>query len=118
MPSLFVASIRISNTAQIGDDVIVNADVNPAAGIEFSKLDYAAFDVDLTPDVNVTRSIGTGAKALLNLYTNRVSIQSFLNSPAPLNDDAQDLGDTTHNFRTVYTNAIEGGAKALIMAGL
>lgn len=58
----------ISDAGQLAAGVIVNAAVNAAAAIEFSKLDSANVDADLAPDVASTRTLGTAAKPFATIY--------------------------------------------------
>jgi len=109
----------IHDTAQIDDDVIVNADVNPAAGIIFSKLASGAIDAHLIPDTNVTWNLGSGTHGFLNGYVSKMDVQYFYNSLSPNTTTAQHIGDPTHIWDVIYVQDIQGAAeKQIRRAGL
>lgn len=105
----------IIGSALILDDSILNGDVNSAAAIEFSKLLCSAINANLTPDVNSTRSLGTGAKAFLNLYVGKADVGAFYNNVDPDADNTKDIGTSSKVWKLLYVNGIEGAAKGQIL---
>jgi len=120
-----VASVHISSTSQLStgvvesDDVldgsVVNADINAAAGIKFSKLDSAAIDAALLPDGNSTRDLGSNVKFWRYLYTNYLYCTRMFDNPVPNADNAQSFGSAAYTWQVIYTNDIQGAARGLIM---
>jgi len=121
-----VASIHISSTSQLStgvvesDDVLdgtlVDADINAAAGIKFSKLDGAAIDSALIPDGHATRNLGDGGKYWAVAWIYQLLITYFASDCIPSGDNTWDLGSAALPWKAVYVNDIQGSARGMIMS--
>jgi len=108
------ASYIVHSSAQIDAGSIIDSDVNAAAAIDYSKLNSAAINANLIPDVNVTRNIGSGVKNFLNGYISKADIGYFYNSVSPDADGTQHIGEVAKNWADVYVNEIKGAAAGQI----
>jgi len=102
------------SSLNILDGTIVNVDVNAGAAIAYSKLLSIAIDADLIPDVNVSRSLGSGAKNWLNLYVSKMDVTAFYNSVDPDVNGTQVIGTNAKCWKEIWVNAIYGEAADFI----